>query len=87
MQKIKVEMYDAHKDYKTKLDLDLMNTKIKIYNEEKGADALYFEGTVGKFVKERIPSDQIVELLPRLKTEERIEYKLKTEVVIIEKQK
>jgi len=82
--KTKAALYDAHKDYKTKLDLDLMNTKVKIYGD-KTPETNYFEGTIGKFVKERIPSDQVVEMLPRLKDEDKIEYKLSTETIIIEK--
>lgn len=85
MKKTKADIYDAHRDYDTKLDLDLLNTKIKIYGEEKGAETPYFEGTVGKFVKERIPSDEIVGLLPKLKSEEKIIYKLKTESIVIER--
>ena len=85
--KTKAVIYDAHRDYKTKLDLELMNTKIKIYGDEKSSDANYFEGSIGKFVKERIPSDEVVEMLPRLKDEEKIEYKLNTETIIIEKVK
>jgi len=85
MNKVKMEIYDAHRDYDIELGLELLNTKIKIYGEEKGADVPYFEGTVGKFIKERIPSEEIVEMLPRLKEEGSIIYKLKTESIVIEK--
>lgn len=85
MKKSKISYYDAHLDYETPLTVGLLNIRIRIYGFEKGVDEAYFVGTVGKFVRERIPSDEIVAMLPKLLTEARIEYKLKTEVLIIEK--
>ena len=68
--------YTAHKDYEVVLDREVLNMKIRIsgidYEQTGVAD---YEGTVCKFIKERIPSESIVELLMGLKYTNKLLYK------------
>lgn len=77
MKKARVVVYDAHKDYGVMIDTDLLNMKIRIFDESfsKTGTALY-EGSIGKFIKERIPSDYLVELLTELRNKDKLSYRL-----------
>ncbi len=86
MKKAKAVIYDEHRDYQTRLDAGLLNTRIRIYDENyHKTGVIYYEGTVGKFIKERIPSERLVELLPELKKQKRISYRLSNNENYIEK--
>ncbi len=77
MKKAKAVIYDAHKDYAVPIDLELLNMKIRIFDQsyyETGS--VLYEGSIGKFIKERIPSDFLVELLPELKQQDKLAYSL-----------
>lgn len=75
--KAKAEIYDYHKDYDADIDVELLNMKIRIYDESfhETGKALY-EGSVGKFIKERIPSDFLVNLLVELREKDKVSYRL-----------
>lgn len=77
MKKAKATIYDAHLDYDVDIDVILLNMKIRIYDESyvQTGKALY-EGSVGKFIKERIPSDFLVNLLTQLRHTEKVSYRL-----------
>lgn len=77
MKKAKAVIYDAHKDYNVPIDTELLNMKIRIYDESfsNTGKALY-EGSVGKFIKERVPSDLLVELLAELRHKDKLSYRL-----------
>lgn len=77
MKKAKAVIYDAHLDYDVPMDAELLNMKIRIYDESflNTGKALY-EGSIGKFIKERIPSDFLVSLLPELKQRDKLSYRL-----------
>lgn len=77
MKRIKARIYDAHKDYDTFIDTELLNMKIRIYDESfPETGKVLYEGSVGKFIKERVPSDFLVALLPQLKQKDKISYRL-----------
>jgi hypothetical protein len=68
--------YTAHRDYDVVLDKEILNMKIRITGadyEQTGVP--YYEGTVCKFIKERIPAESIVELLTGLKYTDKLLYK------------
>ena len=68
--------YDAHLDYEVVLDKEILNTKIRITGAEYEATGVpAYEGTVCKFIKERIPAESIVELLAGLKYTDKLLYK------------
>ena len=77
MAKAKAHIYDAHLDYDADIDVDLLNMKIKIYGEEYAETGkVYYEGSIGKFIKERIPSDFLVDLLVELRHKDKVSYRL-----------
>lgn len=77
MKKAKASIYDAHKDYDVKIDTDLLNMKIRIFDESfSQTGKVLYEGSIGKFIRERIPSEFLVELLTELKHRDKISYRL-----------
>lgn len=77
MKKAKAVIYDYHKDYDADIDLNLLNMKIRIYDEtfaETGK--VLYEGPIGRFIRERIPSDFIVNLLTELREKDKVSYRL-----------
>lgn len=65
---------------------ELAKVQIRICTEgfpEKGA--LYFKGTVRTFVIERLPHQNLIDLLPRLLTESRFTYKPAGETLLVER--
>lgn len=75
MKHAKAKIYDAHIGYNVDLDVDLLNMKIRIFDESfhQTGNVLY-QGSVGKFIKERIPSEFLVELLTELKYKDKLSY-------------
>ncbi|KPU42520.1 hypothetical protein OXPF_43050 [Oxobacter pfennigii] len=77
MKTAKAKIYDAHKYYNVPIDVELLNKKIKIYDENfENTGIIFYEGSVGKFLKERNPSEYLVNLLIELKGKDKISYKL-----------
>lgn len=77
MKKAKAAIYDAHKDYDVVIDAALLNMKIRIYDDTYSETGkVLYEGSVGKFIKERIPSDYLVELLTELRHKDKLSYRL-----------
>lgn len=77
MKKVKAQIYDYHLDYDADIDVELLNMKIRIYGEEYSETGkAYYEGSIGKFIKERIPSDAIVGLLLQLRQQDKVSYRL-----------
>ncbi len=77
MKKVKARIYDAHKDYDVFLDVHLLNMKIRIYGEDfPQTGTAYYEGSIGKFIEERIPSDFLVKLLTELRYKDKVSYRL-----------
>lgn len=77
MKKVKAVLYSAHKDYNVPIDAELLNMKIRIFDENFTiTGTVLYEGTVGKFIRERIPSDFLVELISELKNKDKLSYKL-----------
>ena len=77
MKKAKARVYDAHLDYDIPISIGLLNTKIKIFDENfQKTSIVYYEGTIGKFLKERVPSDSLVEVLTQLNNKDRVSYNL-----------
>ncbi len=77
MKKVKAHIYDYHLEYNADIDAELLNMKIKIYGEEYAETGkAYYEGSIGKFIKERIPSDFIVDLIVQLKHQDKVSYRL-----------
>ena len=75
MGNARIRRYDAHKDYDVYIDVELLNMIIRIYSEgDSNNRVVHYEGSVGKFIKERIPAEWMVELLPQLKDVRRISY-------------
>lgn len=75
MKKGKTRKYTAHKDYNIKVDSEFLNMRIRIYDMDSSKKVMvYYEGSIGKFLKERIPADWLVELLPELRTINKISY-------------
>lgn len=86
MKSVKAVRYTAHKRYSVAVDTDLLNVKIKIYDENfDQTGKIFYEGTVGKFIKERNPSEYLVELLTQLKDRDRVSYRLGVQENFIEK--
>lgn len=75
--KAKAVIYDYHKDYDLDIDVNLLNMKIRIYDEsfQETGKALY-EGSIGKFIKERIPSEFLVKLITELNEKDKVSYRL-----------
>lgn len=77
MKTVKVKSYIAHKDYDVMVDQELLNMKIKIYDEYyEQTGKVFYEGSVGTFIKERIPTEFLVELITGLKDKDKISYRL-----------
>lgn len=75
MKKARIRKYTAHKDYDIEVDAKFLNMRIKIYGEDfEQTGQVYYEGSIGKFIEERIPADWLVELLPELRTKDKISY-------------
>lgn len=75
MKKSKAKKYTAHMDYSIKVDSQFLNMRIRIYDMDSDKKVMvYYEGSIGKFLKERIPADWLVELLPELRTSDKISY-------------
>ncbi len=65
---------------------ELAELKIRIFGEGyPDTGSLYYEGTVGTFVIERLPQPALIEMLPRLLDESRFTYCLNTENIVIER--
>ena len=65
---------------------ELANIQIRICTKgypETGT--LYFEGTVRKFVLERLPHETLIELLPNLLTVHSLTYQPASETILIER--
>lgn len=76
MKKAAARRYDAHRDYDVDFDAALLNMVIRIYGEDyEQTGVVDYEGSVGKFIKERVPADWLVELLPELRENQKISYK------------
>ena len=77
MKKAKASIYDAHLDYETHIDVELLNMKIRIYGEDyTETGKVYYEGSIGQFVKERIPSETLVGVLTELRHKDKVSYRL-----------
>lgn len=77
MKKLIASIYDAHKGYDVIFDTDLLNMKIRIFDETfSQTGKVLYEGSVGKFLKERIPSDFLAGLLTELRHKDKISYRL-----------
>jgi len=77
MKKAKARIYDAHKDYDVFIDATLLNMRIRIYDESfSQTGKVLYEGSIGKFIKERIPSDFLVQLLTELRHKDKLSYRL-----------
>ena len=86
MKKAKAYVYDAHLDSDTYIDVELLNMKIRIYGEEYSKTVqVYYEGAIGKFIKERTPSEGIVNLLTELRHKDKVSYRLSTSENFIER--
>lgn len=86
MKKAKAVIYDAHRDYDVYLDVNLLNMKIRIYDENfPQTGVVFYEGSIGKFIKERVPSEYIVELLTKLRQQDKVSYRLSGGENFIEK--
>lgn len=77
MKKVKARIYDAHREYNVVIDAALLNMKIRIYDETFAQTGkVLYEGSVGRFIRERIPSDYLVELLTELRHKDKLSYRL-----------
>ncbi|MDF2840299.1 MAG: hypothetical protein K0Q99_1071 [Clostridia bacterium] len=77
MKKLKASIYDAHLDYDVDIDVAFLNMRIKIYGEDyEQTGKVFYEGSVGKFLKERIPSDVLVDIMMGLQHTDKVSYRL-----------
>lgn len=77
MKKARARRYTDHLDYNVKIDLEILNMKIRIFGEDYDETGeVYYEGSVGRFIKERIPAAFLVELITELKDKNIVSYKL-----------
>ncbi|MGE5678232.1 MAG: hypothetical protein ACM3ZR_09285 [Pseudomonadota bacterium] len=77
MGKAKARIYNAHKDYDAPVDAELLNMKIRIYDESfQSTGKVLYEGSIGRFLKERLPSEYLVEILTGLRTRDKLSYRL-----------
>lgn len=75
MKHVNAKIYDAHMGYNVELDVELLNMKIRIFDESfQQTGAVLYEGSVGKFIKERIPSEFLVEVLTQLREKDKLSY-------------
>ncbi len=63
----------------------LAKLKIRIRSGDGDSMRVYYEGSIGKFVIERIPNPTILDLLPRLHQESSLTYRLHQEEITIER--
>ncbi len=76
MKKVKAIRYHAHKYYNVMIDTSLLNMKIRIYDEHfQQTGTIFYEGTIGKFIKERVPTESLVKLLTELKHQDKLSYR------------
>jgi hypothetical protein len=88
MKNVKIRKYTAHEDYNIEVDADFLNMRIRIYGEDfEQTGKVDYEGSIGKFLKERIPADWLAELLPELRTIDKLSYKTSGGESFIEKLK
>lgn len=88
MRKIKTRKYTAHEDYNIEVDAEFLNMRIRIYGEDiEHTGKVDYEGSIGKFLKERLPADWLAELLPELRTIDKLSYKTSGGKTFIEKLK
>jgi hypothetical protein len=74
--KAKAKRYTAHLDYKVTLDYDLLISKIRIIDSDfNKTGTVFYEGTVFKFIEERIPAEYLVEIIAGLKNQDEISYR------------
>jgi hypothetical protein len=77
MKKANIRRYTEHLDYDADIDLELLNTRIRIFGEEYEETGIaYYEGSVGRFISERLPADFLVNLIAELKYKDIVAYKL-----------
>ena len=77
MKKAKAMIYDAHKSYNVPVDSELLNMKIRIFDESfSSTGKVLYEGSIGRFLKERLPSEYLVSLLAGLKDSDKLSYRL-----------
>jgi hypothetical protein len=77
MKRVKAAIYDAHRDYDVLFDMELLNMKIRIFDETfSETGKVLYEGSIGKFLKERIPSDFLAGLLTELRHKDKLSYRL-----------
>lgn len=86
--KARARKYTAHLDYNVELDLEILNTKIRIIDSEfERTGDVFYEGPVFKFINERIPAEFLVEIIAQLKTQDEVVYKFLGGENIIQKVK
>lgn len=66
-------------------DESLAKLKIRIRSGDRDSMRVYYEGSIGKFVVERLPNQTILDLLPRLHQESSLTYRLNQEEITIER--
>jgi hypothetical protein len=77
MKRVKAAIYDAHRDHDVLFDMELLNMKIRIFDETfSETGKVLYEGSIGKFLKERIPSDFLAGLLTELRHKDKLSYRL-----------
>ena len=88
MEKVKLRKYTAYKDYDIEVDAKFLNMRIRIYGDDfEQTGKVDYEGSIGKLIEERIPADWFVELLPELRTKDKVSYKTSGGENFIEKLK
>jgi hypothetical protein len=70
------------------VDAEFLNMRIRIYGEDfEQTGKVDYEGSIGKFLEERIPADWLAELLPELRTKDKVIYRTSGGENFIEKLK
>lgn len=88
MNKVRMRKYTAHKDYEIEVDAEFLNMRIRIYGEDlEHTGKIDYQGSIGKFLKERLPADWLVEMLPELRLKDKISYRASGGENFIEKLK
>lgn len=86
MTKAIARRYTSHLDYDTPLDIELLNMKIRIIDEDFHNNGnVYYSGTVHEFIKERIPVEALVKHIPELKRKDKVPYSYKGGINYIER--
>ena len=84
LKKFVLKKQEPDLDPEYNISPELAKMEIVIHSEGYPKDgALYYTGTVRKFIIERIPSPALIEMLPRLLTEPKFSYCLSTETIIV----